>query len=519
MRVLIAIFVALASLNIAEAGESSTIYNKILTGEREHEDYCGPIYPENKERSILKPYESQLLEDDYNNNFLLYNIGGDLSDLTVFIETELPVFSLCPNKYYEKSIDYIRYMYRLQAISYLFEFMKHGYSLMERLGAENSGCDVSWERLFSDCQSDDPEMNKFLRRGRESKVFTRGNKEITVYSDEQKKEFLDQVNSAKTTDNVSAKLIASVINGRPTNISQLVKEIERACEESRMLIRNFCSGQDELYGISYQPIYLNLLLDSNVVDAINVDGFGRGCVRRFGAMFKPIEKRYELVSNIASSVLQLLNTSTARYKQGDAFVPGALKEFDDKGLDDFLFASSAPAVQVAPSEYPREDLASAPPLEVVAEPEKKSEKTVLLPTPIPTPTPIPLSHFEQSVRLRAERDLDITAVDLNLLKSDFVLEKNMLDLLKSNVGPYKTRSALASMKRNHGFGGIDAPVRLLFLRYLLDTNDHQALFNLQSELGNRFFLLNDIEGKQIPVYVELLFDKSRWRLNILRDPK
>jgi len=68
-------------------------------------------------------------------------------------------------------------------------------------------------------------------------------------------------------------------------------------------------------------------------------------------------------------------------------------------------------------------------------------------------------------------------------------------------------------------GAKEAPVGLVFLKFLIDTDNHQGLYNVVNVLGEKFYVNNDFESKTEPVLVELKNDKStdnRWTFTLLK---
>jgi len=67
-------------------------------------------------------------------------------------------------------------------------------------------------------------------------------------------------------------------------------------------------------------------------------------------------------------------------------------------------------------------------------------------------------------------------------------------------------------------GTTKQPVNLIFIKLLLDRNLHQGLFNMVAVLSNRFYVVNDIDGDDTPIAIELLNDQStkfQWKINII----
>jgi hypothetical protein len=87
------------------------------------------------------------------------------------------------------------------------------------------------------------------------------------------------------------------------------------------------------------------------------------------------------------------------------------------------------------------------------------------------------------------------------------------------ISKFQTRAALNDMKTYDNLGSINAPVGLIFLKYLIDTENHQGLFNITTVLGEKFYVVNDIEKKEKAVYIQLLNDSStnnKWQITLIK---
>ena len=56
-----------------------------------------------------------------------------------------------------------------------------------------------------------------------------------------------------------------------------------------------------------------------------------------------------------------------------------------------------------------------------------------------------------------------------------------------------TRDALREMKIYDKLGTPDGPVPLLFLKYMIDMQEHTGIYNLLSVLGHEFYVSNEID--------------------------
>ena len=77
------------------------------------------------------------------------------------------------------------------------------------------------------------------------------------------------------------------------------------------------------------------------------------------------------------------------------------------------------------------------------------------------------------------------------------------------------------MKDFDKLGEKSAPMRLLFLKYLIDNNYHQGLYNVLAILGEKFYVKNDLVKKDSKAYrMQIQNDEStnnRWQLYLFRD--
>ena len=131
-------------------------------------------------------------------------------------------------------------------------------------------------------------------------------------------------------------------------------------------------------------------------------------------------------------------------------------------------------------------------------------------------------QFELAVDEREKAKLDKVAVNMELMQADFLFSPKMLSVLSGPMRQYQTRKALEEMKRFDHLGTQKEPVRLIFLKFLIDHDFHQGLYNLTSVLGEKFWVLNDISGIEEPRFIELKNDEStnnRWQIYLVKPPE
>lgn len=430
---------------------------------------------------------------------------------------EIPYMSQCPNFYLNENLDYIQYLFRLLTISYLFESLKDHNILSFRLGLRESSCNLDWNQIFKQCKPKSQEMKKFLRRAKYRYLI---DFDLTKFYKMNSSEISNWKKGLKNRSDLS--IAEHRINQScGPNCRQSTKQIEmgmvRSCEEDRKLIGMICSEEDHLYGMSYVEEPIDILLESHVMRIINNGGFGRKCLDRFVSLFKKKEFEYKGLADIYKYVSSHLKSTNSKYLQGEIFTPGALKEFDDQGLDNFLFVEKAAPVPT-PTPKPTPAPTPKPTPKVVATP-KPTPTPTPKPTPKPTPTPEPLpSEFELANRRMKKKDAKFEMVKMDQFKKDYVFTPRMITALKGPLQDYQTREALQDMVSYDKLGTIDEPMRLRFLKYLVDQNIHQGLWNIISVIGKEFWVYNDIDDVKSPVYIRLINDKStnyKWTFMII----
>jgi hypothetical protein len=282
-------------------------------------------------------------------------------------------------------------------------------------------------------------------------------------------------------------------NCKLNHLDSLGSTLHSVCSEDWTLFKKICSEDDLLIGMSYFDLPKELILNSNVATVLNKDGNAKECLERFSRLGARMETKNEILPKIIPGLLKYNKENLPpRFLYGRLFIPGALKEFDDKGLNDFLFAESTPAPTPSPTATPlivvKKIVTPAP----TVIPKAKVLKT---PNPLPEPTKVAprISSFLTACdRLDRERLRSIN-LDMDLFKQDHFLSEDFKAKMSEKLTPFQTRQALSDMKEFDKLGTKEVPVKLLFLKYLIETNQHQGLFNIVAVLSNTFYVQNDLD--------------------------
>lgn len=490
-------------------------------------DYFGVNKPITSDFGYLYSIEKNNLTEDelYIQKVLKKNLQEHPITLSRFWFEDLSTESSCPNEELTEHLEYIRYLYRLVTISYSFESIKRAKKLSTQLGLDANNCSILYKDLFASCKPQSHEMKKFYQRvaGKfaneiEKTKFDKLNKNsadlwwkdysrvITLTFDP----LLSRVNDSCQGSNSSCR------DFKPVDLKNSLNSI---CQEDRQLIADSCNEIDDLMGISNAPKVTELIINSNAFNLLNRNGYGESCLHRFVKVSEKIERKYNHLQRLFTLMSGDITKENGRYPQGDLFLPGALKEFDTKGLSDFLVAleppKPKPIIKFKPKPKPLIKKIE-PIITKVIVPEEKEEVKVEV-AEVPKPK---ISEFERALADMKRFNSTRSEMDMEQFRADFEFTQDQFSALEIPLKRFQTRAALVDMKTYDKMGSKDSPIGLMFIKFLMDTENHQGLFNIQAIIGNKFYVINDFESKVEPVVVELKNDQStrgRWAIVLMKD--
>jgi hypothetical protein len=493
-------------------------YNGVFIGEKKTPNYSGPLDP----RTKISSSGLILLDDIFINQYLNRQIDTVPFELHDYWFNEIVEKSTCPDITLSENMDYIRYLYRLVTISYLFEGLKLNNKMASQLGGKKT-CSITFQDVFQGCAPESTDMKKFYERvygkfiNEIEKIHTPqlSKKDMALFVDE------FQGSTSLTTNPMFSRLhdwcIANKQNCRNLKVEEIQEALGGFCHDDKKMMKVLCSEKDNFYGLLSISTATNLIKSSNAFNLINQTGMGEECLRRYGKLFQGKESSYSSLSKLYPLMYSYLLKNNTTYPQGELFLPGALKEFDMKGLSDFLSALKPPKVE--PVLIVRLKPKSKPKPVVVAAPKVEEKAPEIIPVVVPETAKPRVSEFEFSVAEMSEKNLTSYSLNMDTFRDDFEFTSEMIAELSGPIKKFQTRSALNDMKSYDLLGSADAPVGLVFLKFLIDTENHQGLYNIIQVIGDKFYVANDIEKKTSPHYIELKNDtstKNRWSIILLK---
>lgn len=514
VHALLVLNIVLFSLGAFAQGKPDRFYVEGYLGEKalpEYSERWQPLIFQDPYLGQIRFADEKFLQDYFSNY-----IFRDERDYTSFIKSELKGGSMCSNEDLGKNFDDMRFSYRLITLSYLFEARWHMQQMADKLRLKKT-CEFNPEEWAKNCRPKSDDMKKFV--GRILKFKPRYLDKLP--DDYSQKKFLESFR--KNEYEYYSHYRVKDTCGIGCDEERLTGAFQKACAESDMVMGLICNETDEIMGMSAQRDAYFLLGQSNIINTFNKNGEAMGCLRRFSEVLAHREVPYPGLKNLFPSLNSMLRVKhKERFLQGRVFFFGAGKEFEEKGLTD-LYVQEQPLVVVTPTKQPVKTAEPKKDEPVVAKVEPKTE---VKSEPEKAPSIVEIrvtqkSAFLQAAELRAQENLPRVEVDMVKLKYDYVFSLNMMNNLSKRLRTFMKREALMEMMNYDKLGTSEGPVPLLFLKYMIDMDEHQGLWNLISVIGERFYVSNEIDEsfKPKPELVQIVNDETtgrRWQLVIIK---
>lgn len=491
-------------------------FQKSYLGEKRLDSYAERYQP----LIFQDIYRGQLTfaDDIFFGDFFAKHIFENGPDLNFFINSELYSAQSCSNYQLAKHFDDIRYSYRLLTFSYLLEGVWHLNELSKHLRLSNA-CDFDLSQFTKTCTPRGADMKKFITRLSQYNPKYQDRLPPTLTIQNWWKEYFERKFSHYSHYKMSSEC------GKNCVQSEMPKYLSKMCNEHKVMMNKICSETDDVWGLMEHTEAYHLLSTSNIIATYNKSGEASGCLRRFSQIMGNKEPGYQVLQGLFPVTYDYLKrTHKERFLQGRVFFYGAAKEYEQKGLADIWVKDQTLVIEKAPElvvEKPQK------PKEVVIEKKKESpqvaevkvEKVPVKVVKAEMPSH-PKSAFLQAAEVRRGQNLERMAVDMLKLKYDYVFTLSMTNSLSERLKTFMTQDALKEMANYDKLGTKAGPVPLLFIKFMIDYQEHQGLWNLISILGTTFYVSNEIDAFHKPAVerIELLNDAStanNWQIFII----
>ncbi len=489
-------------------------------GEKNFEHYYGPFNP------IVSKDKNYIFQDDYNEDLYINSrIDLEIFGLDEFIRDELQTGVSCPNEVYTENKEYISYLNNLITLSYLFELFRE-YEKWAPIFADKT-CSFNWNKQLSKCAPESKDMKLFLLNSKEHiaqlppviRPFSITNKDgIKKWKDEL---------SSNSGGLLQERIKLECKNGKCKNTSNenIAKLLQQSCDNDMRLFLKVCSEEAELGGISYIPEVYRLLVSSNAMRAIKKDNisYGAGCVQRYIKEFKGEEKKDSRLRMIFSYLYQSLQSnSNVQYAQGRLFPLGALREFQEKGLANLYTPKKVVTKKEIQVIQPAVVAKVAPAIiakPIIKKTVKKKEKKAVVKL-VPEKKKIEYSAFKIASDFRESYDLNQVEVDMLKFSYSYIFTPKQIETLQVQMKSFSAQKSLEEMKKFDKLGTKKSPLPLKFIKFLIDREMHQGLYNIINVISSKFYVFNDIDPvKNKKDLIEIKNDKTtnfQWKIFILK---
>lgn len=514
-KILVLKLILILSLSAFASAKVDRVFSESYLGEKNLDSYSDRYQP----LVFQDIYRGKITFSDeiFFQNFFNPYLFQPEKDYSFFLRSELNGGMICSNELLSEHFDDIRFSYRLITLSYLLEGEWH-LKLASDHFRMKKGCNFDLASWVKSCRPQSPDMKKFVERLRHYLPKYDESLPVDYTKDQWWKEFI-----RKDFKHYSHYRLNAECKGKCSE-EILNERFNKVCEEDQKVMTMICSETDEIYGLSTNRDAYYLLGLSNIINNYNKRGEAMGCLRRFSEVMSHKEVRFDVLNHIFPSLQTYLRQKyQERFLQGRVFFYGAAREFEEKGLKDFFVKEQPLKIEKAP-EIAKEPAVTVVKKEVVSEPVK--EKTAVI-AEAPVKIPVkeirqPLkSAFLQAAELRTSQNLESVEVDMLKLKYDYVFSLNMINTLSERLKTFMTREALQEMTAYDKLGTKEAPVPLLFLKYMIDMQEHHGLWNILSILGDKFYVSNEIDASftPSPELIHLVNNETtgrQWQIYILR---
>ena len=496
---------------------SHASHSSSFLGEKEERIYKGPSlddypYPSN----IQRPGKGNFFLDGlYKNNFTFHSISPEVLALRTFWRHDFLVNSDCPLAVFKKNEAYLRYLFRLLSISYLYESLKIHYGYGKKIRDKSNTCEISPKVIFGNCSPQSDEMNGFV--GRLQNLSKKGGR-YKAFKKRLKRKLLDVISGDEKRDGTLGVLqntyqLWCLRKGKggceKLNDEKIKKVLKWGCKSIRKSIENICSEKDSLFGL-HKIKEMELLLEfSHVLGKIDQGGFQRKCLKRFIEVFKGQEVSNDHLSMSTSMILENLRKKEKRYLQGELFLYGSLKGFEKKGLGDFLIKSSplkSKKVKKSIKSSSKERLKVA-----LKSDSKNLNKGGYSKEGKLKKLKIEGSQFKKTSYVLKKTGMEKIPLNMRKFKKDFLFNEDVSLRLKVQFADFEDFTFIKKMRDERAFGSKKLPVLLLYLKFMIEHKRHLGLYNMTNVLGKRFYVLNDLDDEEEPELIELRNDeKTNW---------
>jgi hypothetical protein len=507
-RVLI---VSIHLLIIFASIEARALNNGTL-GQKDFKQYYGAISPlgEWNEQQAKWMFYDQFIFDEIHDP-----VGFQVRSLQKFLEGDVASSVKCPIDTYHEHYHYIQYTYRLIMISLLAESIRRSQKL-SLLSPKHGQCAVDWKALLKQCTPQTVNMQNFIQY---ASFVTSNWKNKKLKVGEKKSELLASFYKGK--GDYPSKRYAYLCQQGDLECSDKVESTNNLCAKDKQTLIQLCSEKDSYYGVFNRKELYSLLARSHLIRNFVNPEQATGCLKKYSIQNHNRSKHDSMAFSAFPYTIWSLQNENVAYLEGELFPYGSLQEFESKGVAKVFEQVTLDKKSVVKQKVEKV-VKKAATTKVISKVDlNKIEKVITAKKKQKKKIKRKYSAFWKSKLFLDKYELERVEVDMLELSMDYLFNSKQVGNLEKVAYKYFNRKALQKMKEEDLMGEKSAPIPLTFVKYLIDTQDHQKLFNIIDIVGNNFYVMNDLDkglGKENIVPIQLEHNRQfqfNWKVSIL----
>jgi hypothetical protein len=484
-----------------------------ILGEKDFHHYYGPLDPRG---NWSDQHKKLIFRDDHSIDPLL-SISQKVGRLDDFIRYELYQSLKCSDDEFEKFKNYIHYNFRLLALSYLIESLKE-ISPLASLSPNLENCRLDWQSELSKCRAKSQFMKNFIQY---LNYISESWKHKSLSIKYSKEKYIKMFNEKKSL--YPSKRLEKLCQSDALHCSgNPMKDLNLLCASETQRLQMICSEEDKFFGFSESEELIYILSQSHITRNFRDAFVAKGCFQRFSQTFSNREKKDAVMRTLFNSMLSRLINSGSGYLEGSAFPYGSLQEYEKKGLKTILEQVSIAKTETVTKKVKPQKMSKKKQKQLKKQIAKIEKKFIELKKKEEEKTEY--SALWKAEMFRQKYELERVEVDMISLMLGERFSSEQIQELKKIAQNFFSRKALQQMKVKDKIGSLDSPIPFRFVKYLINSKDHQRLFNLVSIVGNNFYILNDLDkdpaanGKKLIIQLENHMSfKYAWKVAVLAE--
>jgi len=448
--------------------------------------------------------------------------------LDYFLNHHLSNNAYCSDDFFKKNANYMYEVWNGLEISIIFSYLKYFYELEQTLPTGSTTCQNSYLKTIKLDELKSNWHREYYRAILNDQI--EKSTKVERLSKNNLKFWIDLVLKSKTKSKQPAILELQLLEdlnrnpkmGQSSVLDIITEALESKCKQAQNYLVQLLKNENSSNHLINSPFFQSLVNKYNFYPNEISNPAMQACLLK--------EKKYLLSSSnqgnlftIRDQVLhQLLLQNQREARGGEAgayFSYGRRVYYIAKGI-----MPEKLKIDAVLKENEKNVLAQATVPKIVLNEENKTViNKELAPetkkSELNESLEIWISEFELKRKQLIEGKSEKVAIDMEKLDNDFEFSAEQIIENEKIYQKFNTQKVIKSMFENEDFGKKNAPLKLSHLKFLIDTENHQALYNIIHILGDHFYVINDFEKIKEPVLLEMINKAKKersWFFNLIK---